>query len=489
MAGSIENLDNPIRVQNYFTQFEEVATALENKQEVKITLIRPSIFREVCNRLRYMVNVQELVNVTIAGKEHSLYLPQGDRSRDLWEKVQSLNRSPLPYTYLSRVTNCLRRIFGQQEQIDITITNQPAPHVEETKEIATVFTDTKQYYEALQESGFFRVEKDVQQSYDYLQNFSIFDRLTPTEGSSEEDKQKIRSTAYRDRVNREIRCSDERFSNICVPLSRALAYMALFYQEKYGITIFLSDPQDIMQLLNRAAQNALASFGAIIYWNSTEGHVSTLIFKKTTTGRWEALLLDSLGGNFEPKFGSESIPPSFIYLKEKLSANNVPLVINNCIRQADMDSCHTEALIMLRNVLLDIKNREKEVDFAALENEIPAQWDYISQRQDDIDQPETSIIRDLHSKQPRKRNAPKTKEQFDRTYKRKVTVTERISRSTTHFTGTRESERNLYLLYKGAQIVSTIGKDTTRYTEDELNSRCIGFQLSAREAQNPYLSQ
>jgi len=491
------NINDTNQLHDYFKNFTEVKDVLHKGEKVKITIIRPNIFRKFCNQLRYLIGLQEAVKVIIADQRHKILLPPGDRTKNLWEKVQRYKTSttPLP-NYTDRLPNCLRRIFGQQRHAELVITSEKPqlpekhavkaesrpppkkelePDLREIKDIETVLEEAKQQYEALSKERFFWASKSELPSYHYFTQDKI-EKLTPTKESSEEDKQKILSESLRNRLQRTCRI-DEAFSTIYKPLSKALAYMTLFYKEKYNIDIFLatSETNNITSLIEHAEQNNLNSFGAIIYWNKEEGHTSPLLFKREDNSKqWQAVFMDSVGES--PARYEETNRTA--WLKDALQTNNIPLFINCQLRQADTLSCHTDSLIVLRNALLDIQQKG-ELNFNdTLEEQLPHQWDYISQRESATKSPEMTITRDLFSKQPEKRSSPKKKEQFDQTHKKKLTIEETFSQKALSFTGTRESERNLYLLYKGAQILCTIGKNPTKYTRDTLNERCLGFQIN-----------
>jgi len=340
----------------------------------------------------------------------------------------------------------------------------------EIKNVATVFINARQHYESLYEKGFFNRYENSQSSAGYFLTIdTLLDRLTPIAENSEENKSALKRAARGYALNRVCHFVDQIFSYIYKPLSKALAYMALFYKKKYGIEIFLSTPEGITSLIEQA--NNLQSFGVILYWGKTNGHISPLLFnKKDNNQGWEALLMDSLGERLTASLEREI---ALTQLREVLTAHNVSLFVNTQYRQADRCSCHTDSLIILRNALLDIKQREFTCN-STLENQLPEQWSHISQLQN-ISSSETIIIRDLYSKQSKKRDSPKDKNHFDQIYKKKITIKETFSQNGLSFTGTRESERNLYLLYKGAHIASKIGKNPSRYSPDALNRRCIGF--------------
>lgn len=334
------------------------------------------------------------------------------------------------------------------------------------KDIAGVITDAAYQYEPLHNLGFFDREENVQKSTCDLSPL-LRQEVSTTENST--------IPLERLRGVRSSRFADKRFSKIYIPLARALAYMTLFYKEKYNIDIFLSTPESIHQLVKHATENRLPAFGTIIFWDQEKEHTSPLLFKKRANSiSWEAVLMDSVGNQFPCSNGCLRL------LHNNLLANGVILFINRKLRQADDLSCHTDSLIILRNALLDIGRRKKMFDFDhAIQGRLPHQWNYTSQIRD-IDEPNMTIVRDTYS--TKKRDCPKKKREFDSIYKQKTTIEETFSAHAPQhllsFTSTRETERNLYLLYKGAHMLSKIGENPTRYSYDALNGRCIGFELA-----------
>lgn len=207
------------------------------------------------------------------------------------------------------------------------------------------------------------------------------------------------------------------------------------------------------------------------------GHVTPVLFHKEPDGQWLCVIMDSVGKN-----QIYSIP------------KQITIIYSDQVRQLDHVSCPTDAIITLRNALLDIKDKESRDpkqsysiqamlnsnphpilnyllpflfssttltqtgDNCFVTHELPLSWIYTSQRLDKKHSSSTDrVIRDLYSSNPDKRSNPKTVGEFRRLHDTAVSVETLLSSGISEVTEVIDSPKNkvwnTYLPYKAAKLV------------------------------------
>lgn len=146
------------------------------------------------------------------------------------------------------------------------------------------------------------------------------------------------------------------------PTNKLLQMQADYYKEKYGIEINITaavEEEDlepiafadnlVSVLKERLDDLATDRNVGIIYSGVLGGHAVPLILQ-VKDGKAAVLVLDVLGVEFENNANDEAIAA--------LKKFQIPHICCSDLRQADMYSCRTGALVTLRNALLDLINKK-----------------------------------------------------------------------------------------------------------------------------------
>lgn len=158
------------------------------------------------------------------------------------------------------------------------------------------------------------------------------------------------------------------------------------YQTKYGIHIEMCKGEDLTKNLQQLKDNPPSSspFGLIVQSEYEEGHVIPLLCHFTLDTQ-QVVIMDALGSN----------SPWEAVKQSKSACLNARIGYREAFkpRQADGLSCRTSAVILLRNALLDIMNKQNTQSFTDIfamtqpvEDQgegsicvIPCEWDYTDQ--------------------------------------------------------------------------------------------------------------
>ncbi len=158
------------------------------------------------------------------------------------------------------------------------------------------------------------------------------------------------------------------------------------YQTKYGIHIEMCNGVDLANTLQQLKDNPPSSspFGLIVQSEYEEGHATPLLCHFTLDTQ-QVVIMDALGSNSTWETVKQS----------KSACLNARIGYREAFkpRQADGFSCRTSAVILLRNALLDIMNKQNTQSFTAIfamtqpvEDQgegsicvIPREWDYTDQ--------------------------------------------------------------------------------------------------------------
>ena len=216
------------------------------------------------------------------------------------------------------------------------------------------------------------------------------------------------------------------------PSKEMLEQVAAYYKSKYEIEIIICE----MGKYNEHFESAKAEqkIVGIIWWQSGSrytGHVVPELWN-FENGRKQLLNLDTLQGMC-PSGG-------FFVTESRPDCEHFSI---NCIRQADQVSCMTEAITILRNMLLFIRKNKidgKEIDFNQLFTKdskqgfqsysvisiiLPEECAYIDQILLNKDGLEKPIIRDFFSTKAPKRDCPRTVRAFRDLSSKPITMVQR----------------------------------------------------------------
>jgi len=288
---------------------------------------------------------------------------------------------------------------------------------------------------------------------------------------------------------------DPVYGSFYKPTVKGLAYICLEYQEKYGTQIWVSSRRTpLASLIDRAEKEALGHFGAIVchQFNDGEeknlGHVTPVLFLKNRMNkRWDILVNDSIAD----KNNAMSFPLTKLALSMDFRADKI--YFNRQERQIDSHSCRIDAVVTLRNLLLQSRDKntmnvmdlfsgrlpDYEIDRFTLPFILSADA-YASQFPIDDAVRQDIVVRDKYSKAAGKRVHPRTVESMRRMYEKKV---HKVNRYKFHpndedefleeYTLDRLSHCNLYLQYKAAHLFLKVMYKPDKYTEEELQTRVI----------------
>ncbi len=236
------------------------------------------------------------------------------------------------------------------------------------------------------------------------------------------------------------------FPTIFLPDNLLILRFTWKYLTKYQIHIkqcyYFSLETTIKTFLKEAKQ----TFG-IIYQLHARGHVLPMIFN-FQDGRKQVLLLDSLGS---PGVHQDTYKSFVTWFTE----TDFEMFISGDQRQADNRSCRTEALIILRNCLIDLKSMKiadlkdyflkiHSYDIGPYMVELPPSADYHSQiSHKDRDLNAYHVTRDCFSNHASKASNPRTVSEFRNRFNSVVTVKEKI-RIPLHTFGFSEDEPRFY---------------------------------------------
>jgi hypothetical protein len=172
--------------------------------------------------------------------------------------------------------------------------------------------------------------------------------------------------------------------NILQPTAQLMNLVATQYRTKYGINIFVSNTSDFQSFIESKESNP-AAYGIIITDDDDIGHVVPVLIINNGDIK-QAIKLDAIGD-----------PRELPITKKILTAlqnSSFDIFSTEVARQVDYHSCRTEALTILRNMLLYIKkNRISNFNYFTQSCEshqmravgaikiisIPGECDYIDQ--------------------------------------------------------------------------------------------------------------
>jgi len=265
------------------------------------------------------------------------------------------------------------------------------------------------------------------------------------------------------------------------PSTKTLALQCLHYEEKYGIRMMVTTTSDIDVVLNSPLCRHENFFGVILEDIKVQnGHVSPFIFyRKTYSDPWMIISLDSIGGRIHPESGGKRFVN---FIGKALGHPSIGSVIaSETTRQNDLDSCRTDALVILRNFLLYLQKEGDDFDpFIVLSpkpseleglddyyvfDQLPEAVVHTSQTWKEADQPEAAL---LH-------NPVKSMADFKHRFVHPILIQEKISIPAANcvITARRFSERNIYLIYKGAKVVKDAQAHSQRYHPALVGSRIL----------------
>ena len=157
--------------------------------------------------------------------------------------------------------------------------------------------------------------------------------------------------------------SVESHNEIAYPTDRGLVLLAAYYEKKYGIPIIVAPSARAYEkaLLGEGAPEGSKHWGIIATNGSGAGHVTPFLCCKTPEGKIQAVDLDSVGGS--PVHASNNRDITWFKVTGK--------------RQADVYSCRTDALVVLKDSLRDLRTRSIEdlsVVLPSTACKLPARW-------------------------------------------------------------------------------------------------------------------
>lgn len=145
---------------------------------------------------------------------------------------------------------------------------------------------------------------------------------------------------------------DKEISSIAVPTLESMLLIASYYEKKYGTPIFVCRSQVGFQSLitGLSIDSSIKSWGVIATWGDDRIlHVTPYLCHRKNTATLQILDLDA---------ASNPIPyAKFSLLELKGSLKSLEIYQVESTRQADGFSCRTDALVILKEALCDIKNR------------------------------------------------------------------------------------------------------------------------------------
>lgn len=184
------------------------------------------------------------------------------------------------------------------------------------------------------------------------------------------------------------------FPQVVLPSNASLKTVAERYLKKYGINILICTTEEFEEFIasNPAFDHPI---GVIVtadheidhgfyYYKSFEStqHVTPVLLHFSKEGQ-QAIILDSVG----VKPDGIPVHPLSEFVEctlNHLTEGRCETCVVGAVRQADFHSCRSDALIILRNALVDLKRREANVKKRIpLQGDrlvsIPLAWDYTSQ--------------------------------------------------------------------------------------------------------------
>jgi hypothetical protein len=206
---------------------------------------------------------------------------------------------------------------------------------------------------------------------------------------------------------------------IVIPSNEILKKIAADYKEKYGIEIIVCTLEEFREGIDSFCALAIKLIGVIVVQNSGYGHVLPLILN-FQNGAKQIFSLNT-GSNR----GLEKELVSFLRGLEF----EVFLTLED--RQYDYYSCRTEATVILRNALLDMRERGLEGFDAFLIRDVrqdsaffvPKEWTYgaqIVRATDDLDQ--VDVIRHKYSKKSEKRDGFETAREYRERHTEEIVI-------------------------------------------------------------------
>ncbi len=277
--------------------------------------------------------------------------------------------------------------------------------------------------------------------------------------------------------------TDTALQTLYAPTIRGLAYQCEHYSQKYGVELFISTDGDIEDILKHFETAEGNAFGVILETTrKCNGHVTPAVFTRPNADSpWSVILLDTLGGKIQPIFEERHTYRNF---KEGcLERPEIgDLFEYTGTRQYAFSGCRTDALVTLRNFLLYIRQNERFDPSSVVEvsKEPAANHHQFESYALALFHPSQSCVEVKGSEvQIKNRSSaqPKTLDAFRAQYVHPVHV--RKTMQTTKgdkvkLVYERESERNVYLVYKGAQIVCNIARGYQTADMDTIRARVIG---------------
>jgi hypothetical protein len=157
---------------------------------------------------------------------------------------------------------------------------------------------------------------------------------------------------HQSRVFKSKTFTDPHLQTIAVPTCTGLMLLASHYERKYGITILVCSSDRLFDaaVTGQLLAGDATTWGVIATWGTDAIlHVTPYLCHKTSSGALEILQLDAANN---PLSYSQF---KLLELKESLKSIKCYQVLGT--RQADNFSCRTDALILLKEALLDIKEK------------------------------------------------------------------------------------------------------------------------------------
>jgi len=276
---------------------------------------------------------------------------------------------------------------------------------------------------------------------------------------------------------------DEAFKTLYAPTTRGLAYQCEHYSKKYGVEIFISPDGDIADILKHFEGNSGNAFGVILETTRRcNGHVIPALFtRENADAPWTVILLDTLGGQAQPIFGEPNVCRNFkdaCLERPEIGA----LYEYTGTRQFAFTGCRTDSLVTLRNFLLHIRQNERfnAEDVIAPGTEVTSghvQFDSYALSLFHPSQSCLAVKGDEVQIKNRGSTQTKTPHQYRDQYIQSVNI--RKSLKTTKgdklkLVYNQSSKRNVYLAYKGAQIVNNMARGHASADIPALEARVIG---------------
>jgi hypothetical protein len=220
----------------------------------------------------------------------------------------------------------------------------------------------------------------------------------------------------------------EEIPAILQPTSELMKRVSFHYKSKYNIDIFVSNSSDFQAFIESRGSNQ-EPYGVIVTDDNDIGHVVPILIINNGANK-HAIKLDVLGV-------AENLPITKEILKA-LKESSFEIFSSMDPRQADTRSCRTEALTILRNILLYLRklnisnfnhfsNRHERGEMSTKEAKlalipIPGEVDYVDQvsRKDLEDIERLSTIRTEYSAKESKRARGESVLSFRNRYKREV---------------------------------------------------------------------